>query len=331
VSSVDTRADRNRPYGKYLTYFASPPTAGCLPPPKTHMVPCPHNARHIVVSAATVGSTFGHSFTDEWEDPTKMRVARQHKIFSLARAGFEALFKLRGDDAKYALNRALEVYGPLQQSGGLSIGLHVRHGDVHPLEYQYSSDYIPLDRYIETARDLYIDLVESNPSSHSHSHEKRHTSSKMILASDDPLVYDSPELGPNALRAQDRIMLASKATLEAAHGSGAKNPWIDEISGWEGGFYPSVFLSLGQPVGNAGDIAALDAHNVPDSAMRLRELVARAYLLDLAVLGKADSVVCTVSSTACRLLAVMMGWEKAVEEGRWRNVDGEFEWRGITW
>ena len=296
------------------------------------MVPCPHNARHIVVSGATVGSTFGHSFTDEWEDATKMRVARQRKIFGLARAGYEALFKLRGDDGKYVLNRALDLYGPLHESGGLSIALHVRHGDVHPLEYQYSSDYIPLDRYIETARDLYIDLVESNPS-HSHSHSpttKRHTASKMILASDDPLVYDSPELGPNTLRAQDRIMLASKATLEAAHGAGTKNPWIDEITGWEGGFYPSVFLSLGQPVGNAGDIAALDAHNVPVGAMGLRELVARAYLLDLAVLGKADCVVCTVSSTACRLLAVMVGWEGVVG-GKWRNIDGEFEWRGIMW
>jgi hypothetical protein len=300
------------------------------------MVPCPHNARHIVVSAATVQSTFGHAFTEEWEDPTKMRVQRQHKIFKLLQTGHEALFKLRTDDAKYVLNRALELYGDVKSEGGISIGMHVRHGDKHPLEYQYQKDYIPLDRYINTAREIYIDLIEnSGKKSKKRSADAgtalfaRHTTSKMVLASDDPLVYESTEVGPNSIRAQDRIMLATKAALEAAQGK--KNPWIDEITGWEGGFYRDVFFSLGQPVGTANDMQKLDAENVPEQAMKLRELVGRAYLLDLAVLSKADTMVCTVSSTACRLLAVMMGWEKAIQQGNWRNIDGDFDWRGIMW
>ncbi|KZM23118.1 uncharacterized protein EKO05_0008271 [Ascochyta rabiei] len=323
-------------YGKYLSYFINPPTAGCLPPPKSHMVPCPHNARHIVVSGATVRSTFGHAFTEEWEDATKMRVQRQHKIFGLLRTGYEALFKLRTDDAKYVLNRALELYGDIKSEGGISIGMHVRHGDRHPLEYQYQKDYIPLDRYTDTAREIYIDLVESaGKKSKKRSLDAgntlltRHTTSKMVLASDDPLVYESSEVGPNSIRAQDRIVLATKAALEAAQGK--KNPWIDEITGWEGGFYRDVFFSLGQPVGNANDMQKLDNDNVPEQAMKLRELVGRAYLLDLAVLGKADTMVCTVSSIGCRLLAVMMGWDKAIQQGNWRNVDGEFDWRGQDW
>ncbi|KAF1845660.1 uncharacterized protein K460DRAFT_355449 [Cucurbitaria berberidis CBS 394.84] len=329
--------DTRWPYGRYKTYFQPPPAAGCLPPPKTHMVPCPHNARHIVVSAATVHSTFGHSFTEEWEDATKMRVQRQHKIFSLVRTGYEALFKLRTDDAEYVVNRALELYGAMKQEGGLSIGMHVRHGDKHPMEYQYQKDYIPLDRYIDTARELYIDLVEGNPK-HKHTSEEskallaRHTSSKLILASDDPMVYESPELGPNSIRAQDRIVLATKAALEAAQAQHKKNKWIDEITGWEGGFYRDVFFSLGQPVGNADDMNKLsNTEEVPEGAMKLRELVGRAYLMDMAVLGKADTIVCTVSSVTCRLLAVMMGWEGAIGERRWRNIDGAFEWRGIIW
>jgi hypothetical protein len=328
--------DSRWPYGKYLSYFINPPSAGCLAPPKSHMVPCPHNARHIVVSAATVQSTFGHAFTEEWEDASKMRVQRQHKIFDLLRTGYEALFKLRTDDAKYVLNRALELYGDIKSEGGISIGMHVRHGDKHPMEYQYQKDYIPLDRYTDTAREIYIDLIEnasrkSKPRSPNTDNAlvARHTSSKMVLASDDPLVYESQELGPNSIRAQDRIVLATKAALEAAQGK--KNPWIDEITGWEGGFYRDVFFSLGQPVGNANDMQKLDSENVPEQAMKLRELVGRAYLLDLAVLGKADTMVCTVSSVGCRLLAVMMGWEKAVRQGRWRNIDGEFDWRGIRW
>ncbi len=58
---------------------------------------------------------------------------------------------------------------------------------------------------------------------------------------------------------------------------------------------------------------------------RLRELVARAYLLDLKVVGSADGVVCGASSVACRLLGVMVGWEGVVN-GRWRNVDGGYGW-----
>ncbi|KAL1611121.1 hypothetical protein SLS59_000761 [Nothophoma quercina] len=330
--------DSRWPYGKYLSYFINPPTAGCLPPSKSHMVPCPHNARHIVVSAATIQSTFGHAFTEEWEDATKMRVQRQHKIFALLRTGYEALFKLRTDDAKYVLQRALDLYGDVKSEGGISIGMHVRHGDKHPLEYQYQKDYIPLDRYTDTAREIYIDLIENaGKKSKKRSVDAentlfaRHTTSKMVLASDDPLVYESSELGPNSIRAQDRIVLATKAALEKAQGK--KNPWIDEITGWEGGFYRDVFFSLGQPVGNANDMQKLDNDNVPEQAMKLRELVGRAYLLDLAVLSKADTMVCTVSSIGCRLLAVMMGWDKAIVQGNWRNIDGpgSFDWKGIMW
>ncbi|KAF2178535.1 hypothetical protein K469DRAFT_328946 [Zopfia rhizophila CBS 207.26] len=329
--------DTRWPYGKYSTYFAPPPSAGCLPPPQSQMVPCPHNARHIVVSAATTQQTFGHSFTEEYEDPTKMEVQRQRNIFALLRTGYEALFNLRTDDAKYVTDRIKSLYGPITEAGGISIGIHVRRGDKHPYEFQYSKDYIPLDRYVDTARDIYIDRFEDEgPNAEKKNKHRsvepkvapRHTTSKLILASDDPDVYETPEMG-HTLRAQDRIILATKATLEAAQGH--KNPWIDEISGWEGGFYRDVFWSLGRPVGNANDMSNLNDDDVPEDAMRLRELVGRAYLLDLAVLGKADTIVCTVSSMGCRILAVMLGWDSAIESKNWKNVDGDFDWRGITW
>ncbi|KAL5121819.1 hypothetical protein ACEQ8H_000034 [Pleosporales sp. CAS-2024a] len=348
--------DTRWPYGKYSTYFQPPPSINCAPPPKSHMVPCPHTARHIVVSQATVGSTFGHAFNDEYEDARKMGVERQGKIFGLARAGYEALFKLKGEDAKYIRNRELQVYGNIKQHGGVTIGVHVRHGDKHPMEYQYQEDYIPLSRYIDTARDIYIDLVENHPGSSSSKSKKskrsssssssrnsdsdaltaRHTWSRMILASDDPLVYSSPELGVNALRAQDRIVLATKAALEAAAAPKKKHAWIDEITGWEGGFYRSIFYSLGQAGNNAlaNQKQQQDDGEVSRDAMGLRELVGRAYLLDLAVLGKADTMVCTVSSTTCKLLGVMLGWDALVgkdELRRWRSIDGDFDWRGIVW
>ncbi|KAF2707126.1 hypothetical protein K504DRAFT_384091 [Pleomassaria siparia CBS 279.74] len=329
--------DSKWPYGQYSSYFAPPPSAHCNPPPTSHMVPCPHNARHIVVSAATVRQTFGHAFTEEWEDPTKMRVARQHNIFDFIRVGYEALFVLRPDDAKYVTERSAEIYGPVAEHGGISIGIHVRRGDKHPYEYQYQKDYIPLDRYVDAAREIYIERIENAGGKSKKKRSlwnenklfSRHTASKLVLASDDPVVYDTPELGPNTIRAQERIILATKATLEAAQGK--KNPWIDEITGWEGGFYRDVFFSLGRPVGNANDISKLDNTEVPEGAMGIRELVGRAYMLDLAVLSKADTMVCTVSSIGCRLLAVMMGWDSAIVKGNWKNVDGDFDWKGIVW
>ncbi|TKA48575.1 hypothetical protein B0A54_00711 [Friedmanniomyces endolithicus] len=38
-------------YGEYALYFAPPPDQGCAPPPKHHIVPCPHQTKHLLVSA----------------------------------------------------------------------------------------------------------------------------------------------------------------------------------------------------------------------------------------------------------------------------------------
>ncbi|OCL04987.1 hypothetical protein AOQ84DRAFT_356166 [Glonium stellatum] len=334
--------DARWPYGNYSTYFARPPSPGCLPPPKSQILPCPHTARHIVVSTATTSHTFGHAFVEEFEDGRKMRVQRQHNIFALLREGYESLFTLRSDDAKYVTERADALYGPITEAGGMSVGMHIRRGDRHPYEYQYSKDYLPLDRYIDTAREILVAHFENSTKSRKSKSKTRALSSlaedlagemasKLVLASDDPDVYTNPEMS-QVLRAQDRIILASKTTLEAA--TPKKHRYIDEISGWEGGFFRDVFWSLGQPVSTAN--AALETskeitQEVSEQAMRLRELVGRAYLMDLAVLAKADAVVCTVSSVGCRILAVMVGWESAIDGGNWKNVDGDFDWRGIQW
>ncbi len=219
-----------RPYGRYKAFFQPPPSPGCLPPPTSHMLPCPHAARHLVVSSATVISTFGPSFTNEWEDKGKTSIQRQQKIFNLVRTGYEALFQLRADDETYVSARAEELYSAIKEGGGLSIGMHIRRGDKHPLEYQYQEDYIPLDRYVDTARDLYIDIIENNGgsklkrNSHSKHVAARHTSSKMVIASDDPMIYESTELGPNTVRAQDRIVLAYKSSSRRSPRSEQEEP-----------------------------------------------------------------------------------------------------------
>jgi len=176
--------------------------------------------------------------------------------------------------------------------------------------------------------------------------------SQVFLSSDDPNIFSAQEVS-RAHRAQDRIVLASKSALEAEHKKQGLKPhkYLDEIAGWEGGFYRDTFMHLGlqtprrapvtgtpslvrwgnaQTVGEAKDVLQVGA--VPEQAMKLRELVGRAYLMDLAVMGQSDAVVCAVSAAGCRVLAVMMGWNNAFETTGlgWRNVDGGFEWKAVV-
>jgi hypothetical protein len=296
-------------YGRYTSFFAPPPPAPCRPPPRHEMLPCPHHARHLLVSSATATHVFGASFTAAFEDTRKIGIARQRPIFDLTRAGYDALFRLPADDAAYVRTR-LRALRTQAGEGGRVVGVHVRHGDMHPLEFQYADSYIPLDRYAAVAREL------AGPPSIS-------SQPVIVLASDDPDVYTAPEFAaPEFERAQSLVGLASASVpAEAKPPTAVAAPgftrFVEAEVGWEGGFFAGVFWSLGREKGVVGE-----------EAMRLRGLVARSYLLDLAVVGASEAVVCTGGSAACRVVAVMMGWERGVENGGWRNVDGEGGWWG---
>lgn len=305
-------------YGQYTDIFLPPPAPGCRPPPRHEMIPCPRQARHLVVSAATAEEIFAPSLPLAISETTSDWSARK-AAFTLARTGYEALFHLTPEDSSYVSSRISELVTRRTPSssatGGLSIGLHIRRGDRHPLEYQYRASYIPASTYIDRARDILF-----QPSSSS-SEDSKH--SFLLLASDDPTIYDSPDLHSSTtlpiLRSQERIRLASKAAIHQAQAQPDRTvmrKYVDETFGWEGGFYAPMFWHLG----GSGD-----------DQKRLRSLIGRAYVLDLTVLGQggSDVVLCTVSSMGCRILGVMMGWE-AVEEGkRWINVDGGFGWAGV--
>ncbi len=163
--------------------------------------------------------------------------------------------------------------------------------------------------------------------------------SRILLASDDPDVYESADFPPTIInRAQSQILLASKTTLDASSPRTPRSEdgftkFIDTNVGWEGGFFASVFWGLGNAAKSSSSLTVAEESQTrkqpSKEAIGLRELVARAYLLDLKILGGSDRVVCTVSSVGCRLLAVMMGWERAVVGQEWKNVDGSFGWVGF--
>ena len=354
-------------YGKYTNIFRAPPSAGCSPPPRHEMLPCPRQARHLVVSAATAHETFGSSFTAEYEKPRRNDVSRERPIFDLARAGYNDLFHLNDHDQAYVLSRIEELRAKAaapEDAPGTLVGVHVRHGDLHPYEYQYNGAYIPLNIYADRAREILDENhgaadTDTDADANTDDASQQRQRSYVVLASDDPLVYESEEFA-DALRAQELIKLAIKQQKE----SGKPNPrmmhkFVEEASGWERGFFARMFWNLGRPSQNNADPSSIKptaekkkdqqgknkqeadeqtqgpsdpsevAARIEPSAeaMRLRGLIGRAYALDLAVLGQAtDAVVCTVSAMACRLVAVIMGWDAAFDQGRWVNIDGDYSW-----
>jgi len=306
--------DTHFPYGNYSTLFTPIHSPSCSPPPKTERVPCPHEAKHLVVTAATFRWSFGNSFFQHYG---------LRGVFDMARDGFEALFKLRPDDAEYVSRRVADLKQHFNGSEDLLVGIHIRRGDRHPFEFAYQHAYLPPNIYMKAAHKLVANAHVT----------------KFLLASDDPDVYGHAEL-PDTVRAQERISLASKRVLGGGH------------LGWEGGFFKDVFWSLGlplhaqeqkrigsptpvrekqgaKPVYDAQELERDYRANPTKEALQLRELIGRAYLLDLAVLAQSDRIVCGVSSYACRILAVMMGWHRAFERGEWKNVDGQYGWRAL--
>lgn len=279
-----------------------------------------------------------------------MEVSRQEPIFNLARAGYEALFNLTEPDNSYVSARVDEFHTKTtleNNENGLVIGIQVRHGDRHPLEFQYRDAYIPNSVYADTAREtLYQTFNSTGKDGNEDMMAEMH--SLMIVGSDDPDVYESIEFS-HSPRAQDVIRLALKPAVKETAMPRLRDlkptgqPFkVEEIEmfkrfeeesvGWEGGFFAGMFWSLGRLAGTPVAAGVEEGKKeASKEALRLRELVGRAYLMDLAVLGQSDRVVCAVSSYGCKLLAIMMGWERAIERSEWINVDGDFEWRGVGW
>ena len=328
----------SRSYGRYADLLKPPALPDCLPPPPHHRLPCPHQTRHLLISSGTGEWVFGDAFKDHFQTASRGNSNLQERIFALARTGYEAMFHLADPDAASAGGRMSQLDTDHRSQGGLVIGMHIRRGDRHPWEFQYQHSYIPLETYTKAAESI----ISTHFGDHQVSEDSKIMAVKgsaILLASDDPDLYSSRELA-NTSRAQSLISLANKAALDEASPTHAPNSmdeyfkkFVDGNVGWEGGFFPSVYWGLGDA--SAGSLAARglkeerEDPSPSELSLKLRQLVARAYLLDLAVLGQSDAVVCGVSSMGCRLLGVMMGWEKGILGGQWKNVDGDYGWRAF--
>ncbi|KAK2595247.1 hypothetical protein QQS21_007034 [Conoideocrella luteorostrata] len=314
-------------YGTYTDLFQPPPIPNCRPPPRHQMLPCPAQTRHLVVSSVTIKDVLPVLLTKhQREGQTDLG---RKDLFELAHAGYKSLFKLSKEDQDYVAKRVRNIRAKAQYTklpvDLPIIGLHIRHGDRHPHEYQYREGYIPSEvfaGYGSSQVEAHYNQTNVSPDQYE---------VVRVIASDDPMVHQEPEFS-DAMLAQERIQLATKQVIEDAN----TDPHylhhsVDEAFGWEGGFFAAMFWNLGEkPKNNAVE----EGRGSPPSeeTLRLRNLVGRAYMMDMAVLaGASDKVVCAVSAMGCRLLAVMMGWERAIEHEDWVNVDGEYGWSGLTW
>ena len=315
-------------YGKYSDIFRPPPNPGCAQPPRTEMLPCPREARHLVATAST--ARFLVLAQDSSAAPSDQSTRKAD--FTLARRGYEALFRLTKDDANYVDQRSRELMArrivPKTKGtqNGVVVGVHVRRGDRHPSAFQFRDSYVPLDIYADTAAGIVANRFDVGGGSAAAA-ARQH--SFVVLASDDPTMYDSPEFA-GSTPAQERIKLGGKQSTQKPNTDRhVMRKFVDENFGWEGGFFAAMFWNLG--VATTSATSTFEARGKPSpEATRLRSLVGRAYMMDLAMLAdSSDAIVCTASAVGCRLLAVMMGWGSAMDSGNWVNIDGGMGWVGV--
>lgn len=228
---------------------------------------------------------FGHAFVDQFEDPLKMEVLRQIKIFDLVRQGYEALFRLglREDSLSAVEDRKHATPGPV-------VAVHIRRGDGRPLDWGFKKiGYVPLEKYSEAASNLFVaaNLVGNGV---------------IVCASDDPDICSAPEF--------TGFEPAQNLPQPPTHRLGAR---IDTPN--SPGFIAEDFWNM-----DMGRRAQMGISYVRDLKI-MGELAARA----------GSSAVCDVASVTCRLVAVVMGWDRAILEKGWVNTDGEFDWNGVDW
>jgi hypothetical protein len=338
----------------------------CRQPPPSHYVPCPRQAKHLAISASTTSWTFGSSFHAHYSRREIFTMARLgfETLFHLTTED-TAYIKSRA----VKLRQPSPTNKPIPQSPdeypfsipqtGL-IGIHIRRGDRHPFSHAYSHSYIPPSTYYNTAlsligksanhqiilatddADLYADHVDLP--------NTLRAQTKISLASKKHLEKSGQAGGLGWEGGFFEGVFWGLGLSEAEkfdvkrRGDGHGSPLPMKVKGRYGekdehGRERRVHHHEPHHAhGSPKDIVAAEADvgrdfrtHPTDAQLRLREFIGRAYLLDLAVLKEADRVVCGVSSYGCRILAVMMGWERSFEKGEWRNVEMGYEWRPLDY
>ena len=351
--------DQDFSYGNITTYFPRPAaTPSCRAPSPKHIIPCPRQAKHLTVSTTNLDYVFGQPFREHFD---------RKDIYDMIREGYEALWGgilANIDDEVYAQQRVHNLTRDAKENGQHLVGLHVRRGGHHALEISYRQSYIPLSRFISVASS--ISTSAPSTSQPIERHNSQPSQIKLIAASDDSSLYTSPDFfAANITRAQDRISLgwqggfydgifhslggvdlspearrhhyafqspaAAQPSKAQSQSPSRPNQQSQSQSNLRQQNYPSDKTNF-NPIEDATD---------PRDTQQMREYIARSYLLDLAILSRAsERVICVASSSGCRILGIMMGWDRVTGVGGknkggmkgWVNVDygvKEVDWSGL--
>ncbi|EMD32521.1 hypothetical protein CERSUDRAFT_58386 [Gelatoporia subvermispora B] len=337
--------DRYWNRGKWTDHFEdvrtleSGPEPGCLPPPPEELVACPRVARHwvrnTVVSSQTAKFHFGHEFFEEFEDPFSRQLNRQRPMFERAQDSFTqtirpntyntelikaartemaSILSLSDSEPTSEAHRSTETSPPSMPSPYISV--HIRRGDQTAKSWKYHTSYVPLENYVQAARDTW---------------DRLYTNGLNVDAS--PV---NPE--PAQFPAAPIAYVASDAP--------------ETLREFFAAFPPETALfALG--TSTKSELRALAPHHEYNQTVFVKEdeeervRLTRGMVVDFAMMsglwaGEGDvvpgAVVCTVRSNACKLSALGLGFDRAFgfddgadystgsineERKRWVEIDNQ--------
>ncbi|KAJ6258569.1 hypothetical protein Dda_6615 [Drechslerella dactyloides] len=301
-------------YGDIRRYLAiPPPSTACAPPPMSSRLPCPRNTAHKLITPATFSSAFGHAFEEEFEDARAMEVARQRPIFEMLRAGFDAVPLAAG-----IRETVLQRVAAIDVVDRDVVAVQIRRGDRNAKEWRYHQGYVPVQRYMAVSRNDTTAYAGGGGAGGGDDNfdDKDDVWQKQYLLPE----YPEADQPVRVIASDASDVFEQREVRECLGG--------DSVPG--GCVKAQGTTAVGTPGGFwAEDLAGLDAGE--------RGEVAGAYLVDFGVLvesiarARAGWAVCGFGGDMCRMLAVGMGWEAAIEKGHWVNVDGDFDWFGMRW
>jgi len=249
-----------------------------------------------------------HAFSENYEDPYQRAIKRQKPIFEQALQSFQETIRpnahnaqlIRSARAELASVLSLPPHAPTARNDDMFpsrrdaeptpeaynpdpyVAVHIRRGDRHASAFPYRGKHVPLENFVEAARDAWTRLYGED-------------------AAGDAAGFPAP---PIAYVASD-----SHAT---AHEFVSAFPASTAVFSLDSSTDPALRALAPQHEYVQDEFDAMEAED--------RVRLTRGMVVDLAMLSgfwawESDVVpgatICTLSSNVCRLSAIGLGWDRA--------------------
>jgi len=263
------------------------PEPGCIPPPSEELAACPRTARHWIVTARTAKYHLGHPFQDNYVNAYGHELNRLKPIFEIAAQSF--LKTILPNSQNLALiQSARDEFVNLVGKGSFEyLAVHLRRGDKHAISWRYKGGYVPISEYADAVSATALRLFAD-----------AQTPIPLYIASDSPT-------------AQSELVGALSTSTKAYTLASSTLPNLNAIAS------PTEYVQT-------------EFDQLPEEE---RVSLTRGALLDFAMLSGMwtplgqplpRAMICTLSSSICRLSAIGLGWDRAFGEvDKMGNADGK--------